>query len=184
MTAIRMLMVMTALCGFIYPLAITVVAKWAFPRQAGGSLVLRDGHVTGSELIGRQYDDPRYFWPRPSATRPFPYNAAASSGSNLGPLSVERERARKARLRALREADPSNMAPVPEDLITASGSGLDPHISPAAAAFQAGRVARLRGIGREKIDELIRRRTTGRQFGFLGQPAVNVVLLNQDLDSL
>lgn len=182
MTSLRMLLVLTALCGFLYPLLTAALARLLFPAQAGGSLIVRDGRVAGSELIGQQFDDPRYFWPRPSATPSFPYNAAASAGSNHGPLNPALREAMDRRREALRSADPDNTAPVPLDLLTASASGLDPHISPEGAAWQAGRVARLRGMPRQRVEELIRRHTRLRQFGILGEPVVNVLLLNQDLD--
>lgn len=184
MTVVRMFLVLTALCGFIYPLAMTGVAQLLFPAQAGGSRIVRDGQVAGSELIGQQFDDPRYFWSRPSATSPFPYNAAASSGSNYGPLNPTRQKMMGVRRAALEAVDPGNTAPVPIDLLTASASGLDPHISPEAAAYQAGRVSRLRGLSRNRIEELIRRHTEQRQFGLLGEPRVNVLALNSELDSL
>jgi K+-transporting ATPase ATPase C chain len=182
MAAIRMSLVLTVVCGLLYPLAVTTCARLLFPRQASGSLVIREGRVTGSELIGQQFEDPRYFWGRPSATPSFPYNGAASSGSNLGPRNPDRQKAVEARREALRAADPSNTAPIPIDLLTASGSGLDPHISPEAAAYQASRVARLRGLDRGQVEELVRRHTASRQFGILGQRVVNVLLLNQALD--
>jgi potassium-transporting ATPase KdpC subunit len=182
MTAIRMILLWTVICGVVYPLAITGVAQVLFPKQARGSRLMDGGRVTGSELIGQPFEDPHYFWPRPSATPQFPYNAAVSSGSNLGPLHPERQKLMTARREALRAADPGNVAPVPIDLWTASASGLDPHISPEAAAYQAGRVARLRGIPRTRVDDLVRRHTAPRQLGFLGEPSVNVLLLNRDLD--
>lgn len=184
MTAIRMMLALTALCGVLYPLAMTGLAKVLFPRQAAGSLVVRSGRVKGSELIGQQFDDPSYFWSRPSATPSFAYNAVASSGSNFGPKHPARRQAMDARRDALLAADPLNTAAIPVDLLTSSGSGLDPHISPEAAAYQVGRIARLRGVDRSRVEELIRRHTASRQFGVLGEPVVNVVLLNQDLDRL
>lgn len=184
MTAIRMLLVMTVLCGLIYPLAITGVAQVLFPHQAHGSLIVRDGRVLGSELIGQHFEDPRYFWGRPSATPLFPYNALASAGSNLGPNNPARKQAIEERRKALRALDPTNTAEIPLDLLTASASGLDPNISPEAAAYQVSRVARVRGLDREKVEALVRRHTTPRQFGFLGEPVVNVLLLNRDLDRL
>lgn len=182
MTAIRMMIVLTALCGLVYPLAMTVCAKLLFPRQASGSLLVHEGKVWGSELIGQHFEDPRYFWGRPSATPSRPYNAALSSGSNLGPKSPALARAMEERRQALLAADPTNRAEAPADLLTASASGLDPHISPEAAQFQAGRVARLRGLGADQVRELVRRHTAPRQFGILGEPVVNVLLLNRDLD--
>ena len=182
MTAIRMILFMTALCGLVYPLVMTGAARLLFPAEADGSRLIGGGRVTGSELIGRQFDDPRSFWSRPSATGPVPYNAAASSGSNYGPLNPNLRKRVEERRDALRAADPGNSAPVPIDLLTASGSGLDPHISPEAAEFQVGRVARLRDLDPDKVRELVRRHSTPRQFGILGQPVVNVLLLNQDLD--
>ncbi len=184
MIAIRMILVLTALCGLVYPLVMTGAAQLLFPKQAGGSRIIRGDRVMGSELIGRQFDDPRYFWSRPSATATVPYNAEASSGSNYGPLNPNRRKRMEERRDALRAADPGDSAPVPIDLLTASGSGLDPHITPEAAAYQAGRIARLRGLAKDRVDELVRRHTRLRQFGVLGEPVVNVVLLNQDLDQL
>jgi K+-transporting ATPase ATPase C chain len=184
MTAIRMLLVMTVLCGLIYPLAITVVAQVLFPHQAHGSLIVRDGRVLGSELIGQHFEDPRYFWGRPSATPLLPYNAVPSAGSNLGPNNPARKLAIEERRKALLAADPGNAAPVPADLLMASGSGLDPHISPEAALWQAGRVARLRGQDKRKIEDLVKQHIQPRQFGILGEPVVNVLLLNQALDRL
>lgn len=184
MTTVRMLLVMTILCGLIYPLAITGVAQVLFAHQAHGSRIVRDGRVLGSELIGRSFEDPRYFWPRPSATPSFPYNAAVSSGSNYGPKSPARQQAIADRRKALLAADPGNADPVPADLLMASGSGLDPHISPDAALWQAGRVARLRGEDRHRIENLVRQYIQPRQLGILGEPVVNVLLLNQALDRL
>lgn len=182
MTTIRMLLVMTVLCGLIYPLAITGAAHVLFAHQAHGSLVVRAGRVLGSELIGQNFEDPRYFWPRPSATPNFPYNPALSSGSNFGPKSPARQKAMADRRKALLESDPGNGAPIPADLLMASGSGLDPHISPEAALWQAGRVARLRGKEQRRIEDLVRQHIVPRQLGILGEPVVNVVLLNQALD--
>jgi len=182
--ALRLVAVLTVVTGLLYPLAITGVAQVLFSRQARGSLILRDGRVAGSELIGQHFEDPRYFWPRLSATSPAPYNPASSSGSNYGPLNADLKKAMDARRAALRAADPGNTAPIPIDLLTASGSGLDPHIGPEAANYQSARVARVRGIEPAKVAALIEKRTQGRQFGFLGQPVVNVLLLNRDLDGL
>ena len=182
--ALSMLLVFTLLTGVVYPLTVTGLAQLVFPHQANGSLIVRDGKVIGSELIGQYVDDPKYFWGRPSATSPFPYNAAASSGSNLGPTNPALLDAVKIRVAALRAADPDNEAPVPVDLVTASGSGLDPHITPAAALYQAHRVARLRGLEENQVKDLVARSTEGRQFGFLGEPRVNVLKLNLALDAL
>jgi K+-transporting ATPase ATPase C chain len=182
--ALVLFVLLTVLTGVVYPLAVTVVAQTVFARQANGSLVFRGTDVAGSALIGQPFDDPKYFWGRLSATAPFAYNAAASSGSNLGPLNPALVDAVKARVDALRAADPDNHAPVPVDLATASGSGLDPHVSPAAAHWQVPRVARARGLDPATIDALVTRDTEGRQWGFLGEPRVNVLALNLALDAL
>ena len=182
--ALMMLVVLTVLTGVIYPLAVTGLAQLLFPNQANGSVIIRDGKVIGSELIGQYFDEPKYFWGRPSATSPFPYNAAASSGSNLGPTNPALIEAVKTRVEALRVADPGNAALVPVDLVTASASGLDPHISQAAALYQATRVARARGLQESQVKELIARHTEGRQFSILGEPRVNVLKLNLALDDL
>lgn len=173
---------MTALTGLVYPLAMTGLCEVLFPRQARGSLIVDHGRVEGSWLLGQPFSGPEYFWPRPSATTPGPYNSAASSGSNLGPLNAHLRKAMEDRRRALREADPGNPADIPIDLLTASASGLDPHISPAAAEYQASRVARLRGLDIAAVRALIAAHTEGRQWGFLGEPRVNVVALNRALD--
>lgn len=182
--ALTMLLLLTILTGLIYPLAVTGLAQLFFPDQANGSLIVREGKVIGSRLIGQSFDKPEYFWSRPSATVPFPNNAAASGGSNLGPTNPALIEAIKARIAALQAADPDNHDPIPVDLVTASGSGLDPHISPAAARYQLKRVARARGLDEDSVLELVRRHTEGCQFGLLGEPRVNVLALNLALDAL
>jgi potassium-transporting ATPase KdpC subunit len=182
--AVVMLVLMTVLTGVVYPLAVTGLAQLLFPAQANGSLLERDGKIVGSALIGQPFDDPKYFWGRLSATAPVAYNGGASSGSNLGPLSDALLDAARARIQALRAADPGNTQPVPVDLVTASGSGLDPHLSPAAARFQTARVARVRGLEPRAVEALVAEHTTGRQLGFLGEPTVAVLALNLALDSL
>ena len=182
-SALMMFFILTILTGVAYPLAVTGIAQLLFPHQANGSLIYKDGKPIGSMLIGQPFDDPRYFWGRPSATAPFPYNAAASSGSNLGPTNPALTEAVKARVAALKSADPGNDTPVPVDLVTASGSGLDPHISPAAAEYQARRVARARGREEAFVRTVVRQHTEGRQFGVLGETRVNVLALNLALDA-
>jgi potassium-transporting ATPase KdpC subunit len=182
--AFLMLLVMTILTGAVYPLVITGVAQLAMPRQANGSLIERGGKAVGSELIGQPFSDPKYFWTRPSGTAPFPYNAGSSSGTNQGPTNPALAEAVAGRIKALREADPGNSAPVPVDLVTASGSGLDPHISPAAAEYQVDRVARARNLDPQKVRALVADATQGRQLGFLGESRVNVLKLNLALDGV
>jgi len=174
---------LTALTGVAYPLIVTGIAQAAFPEQAAGSLVVRDGKPVGSSLIGQNFNDPKYIWGRPSATGPFPNNASASGGSNQGPLNPALADAVKGRIEALRAADPGNTASVPIDLVTASASGLDPHISVAAATYQAARVAKARNLPVQQVEQLIDKHTEGRLFGFLGEPRVNVLLLNLALDA-
>lgn len=180
--ALSLFAVLTVITGAVYPLAVTGVGKFIFPHQASGSLITVNGKTVGSELIGQNFSDPKYFWGRLSATGPYPYNAGASSGSNLGPLNSTLTDNMKARVDALRAADPDNNSPIPVDLVTAAGSGLDPHISPAAAAYQAARVAKIRGIDKAKIDAFIAQHTEDRQFGLFGEPRVNVLELNLALD--
>ncbi|MGH2543910.1 MAG: potassium-transporting ATPase subunit KdpC [Ardenticatenaceae bacterium] len=182
--AVVSLVLLTLLTGLVYPLVVTGIAQVVFPRQANGSLILRDGQSVGSSLIGQPFDEPGYFWGRLSATGPFPYNAAASSGSNLGPLNDALIETSQARIDALRAADPGNTAPIPVDLVTASGSGLDPHISPAAADYQVARVARERGLDEAAVRELVAEHTEGRTLGVLGEPRVKVLELNLALDTL
>ncbi|MBW8370883.1 MAG: potassium-transporting ATPase subunit KdpC [Thiobacillus sp.] len=182
--AALLLVLLTVLTGALYPALITGLAQTLFPGEANGSLIRQDGKIVGSALVGQPFSDPKHFWGRPSATGPVPYNAGASSGSNLGPLNPALEEAVKARIDALKAADPTQTAPIPVDLVTASGSGLDPHISPAAARWQAPRIARLRGISEAEVSRLIDGHTEGRQLGLLGEPRVNVLSLNLALDRL
>jgi potassium-transporting ATPase KdpC subunit len=182
--ALISLLIFTILTGLLYPLAVTGLAQLVFPRQANGSLILRNGRIAGSTLIGQQFDNPKYFWGRLSATGPYPYNAAASSGSNLSPTNPALLDNVKARIAALKAADPANTQPIPVDLVTASGSGLDPHISVAAALYQLARVARARGLSETAVRALVDRYTQGRTFGFLGEPRVNILELNLALDGV
>ncbi len=188
--AFMILLLFTLITGVIYPLAVTGLAQVIFPKQANGSIIYQNGKPVGSELIGQQFDDPKYFWGRLSATGDFPYNAfnaatlTGSSGSNYGPLNPALFKATQARIDALKAADPSNTAPIPVDLVTASGSGLDPNISIAAAYYQVHRVAQSRGLTDESVKALVDKYTQGRQFGFLGEPRVNVLELNLALDEL
>jgi potassium-transporting ATPase KdpC subunit len=180
--ALRMLVILTLVTGVAYPLLTTGIAQVAFPRAANGSLIDSGGKTVGSALLGQPFDDPRYFWSRPSATSPYPYNGAASSGSNQGPTNPALADAVKGRIAALREADPGNTAPVPIDLVTASASGLDPHISVAAAQYQVARVARARNVPADAVRKAVDQATEGRTFGLLGEPRVNVVKLNLALE--
>jgi K+-transporting ATPase ATPase C chain len=178
------LLLLSVLTGIVYPLVVTGVAAACCAQAAGGSLIVRGDRLVGSSLLGQPFDDPKYFWPRPSATTPQPYNGNASGGSNLGPLNPQLTEAVRARVAALRAADPGNLAAVPVDLVTASGSGLDPHISLAAAQFQAARVARVRGLPLARVEALIAAHREGRLAGVIGEPRVNVLELNLALDAL
>ena len=181
-TAILSLLVLTFVTGIAYPLVVTGLAQLLFPTAANGSVLVRDGKPVGSALIGQPFSDARYFWGRPSATAPFPYNGAASGGSNLGPTNPALADAVTQRIAALRAADPGNTKPVPIDLVTASGSGLDPQISPAAAEFQIERVARARGMRVDEVRKLVASATQKRQWRIFGEPRVNVLQLNLALD--
>ena len=180
--AMSLFVLLTMITGVVYPLAVTGAAKLAFPEQAAGSLIVKDGKAVGSSLIGQNFTDPKYFWGRPSATSPMPYNGSGSGGSNQGPLNPALVDAVKGRVEALKAAEPGNALPVPVDLVTASASGLDPHISVAAAQYQAARVGRVRGVAADALATLIERHTEGRLFGLLGEARVNVLELNLDLD--
>lgn len=182
--ALVLFIALTLLTGLAYPLAVTGIGQALFPAQAAGSLLLRDGQPVGSSLIGQHFSDPKYLWGRPSATSPTPYNASASGGSNLGPLNPALADAVEARIAALRSADPGNTGPVPIDLVTASGSGLDPHLSAAGAQYQAARIARVRQLPLQTVQQLIDSHTEGRLFGLLGEPRVNVLQFNLALDAL
>lgn len=182
--AIVTILMFTVITGLLYPLLVTGLAQVVFPGKANGSLLKKDGRVVGSELIGQPFSNPKYFWGRLSATSPFAYNAGASSGSNYGPLNPALLDAVKKRVQDLRAADPENTQPIPVDLVTASGSGLDPHISMAAAQYQISRVARSRGMSEEQVHSLLDQYTEGRQFSFLGEARVNVLELNLALDEM
>lgn len=182
--AVTLFILLSIVTGLLYPLLVTGIGQALFPKQAAGSLIERDGQRVGSRLIGQHFTDPKYFWGRPSATSPYPNNAAASGGSNLGPLNPALQQAVESRIEALRDADPGNTAPVPVDLVTASASGLDPHISPAAAEYQVARVARARGLAPEIVRKWVGQQTEDRQWGIFGEPRVNVLELNLALDQL
>lgn len=181
--AISLFVMLSVVTGVAYPMLVTVLAQALFPREAEGSLLTRDGSLVGSRLVGQNFTDPKFFWGRPSATGGWPNNALASGGSNLGPTNPALMAAIAARVATLRAADPGNAAPVPLDLVTASGSGLDPDISPAAARYQAARIARARGLAPALLERLIARHTQPRELGFLGEPRVNVLALNLALDA-
>jgi potassium-transporting ATPase KdpC subunit len=182
--ALLLFVVLTLLTGVVYPLAVTGVAQLVFPARANGSLIMDGGKAVGSELIGQPFSSPKYFWGRPSATSPQPYNGTASGGSNQGPTNPALVDAVKDRVAALRTADPGNKAPVPIDLVTASGSGLDPHISPAAAYYQVSRVARARGIAEDSLRKLVAQQTQSPWLGLFGEGIVNVLQLNRELDKM
>ena len=182
--ALSLFVVLTVVTGIAYPFAVTGIGKLAFPDQAAGSLIVKDGKPVGSLLIGQNFSEPRYFWGRLSATSPQANNASASSGSNLGPLNPALQDAVRGRIGALKAADPANRAPIPVDLVTASASGLDPHISPAAAAYQINRVAQARQLDAKAVRDVVAKHSEGRQFGIFGEPRVNVLQLNLALDAL
>jgi K+-transporting ATPase ATPase C chain len=182
--ALVLFLVMTVLTGIVYPFAVTGLAQLLLHDQAEGSLLMAEGHAVGSKIIGQSFSDPKYFWSRPSATAPQPYNGIASGGSNQGPLNPALTDAVKARIDALKAADPTNTRPIPVDLVTASASGLDPDISIAAARYQAARVARVRGLDAAAVQSLIDAHAHTRLLGFLGEPRVNVLELNLALDAL
>jgi K+-transporting ATPase ATPase C chain len=183
-TAIILIVLLTCVTGLLYPLAVNGVAQLVFPAKANGSLLKKNGRTLGSELIGQPFSNPKYFWGRLSATEPYPYNAASSSGSNYGPLNPALLDAVKKRVQDLKAADPQNRQPIPVDLVTASASGLDPHISVAAAHYQISRVARARGMSEGTVRSIVGQYTKGRQLGFLGEPRVNVLQLNLALDEM
>jgi K+-transporting ATPase ATPase C chain len=181
---IAVFLMLTLITGVVYPLVVTGIVHVAFPHQADGSLIVNGDKIIGSELIGQSFDDRKYFWGRPSATSAFPDDSSSSSGSNFGPTNPDQLKAVSDRVKALRDADPGKKDPVPIDLVTASASGLDPQISPAAAEFQVSRVARVRGLSQDKLRQIVAANTEGRTFGFLGEPRVNVLQLNLALDAL
>jgi len=182
-SALTVFVLLTVLAGFVYPITVTLIAQAAFPHQANGSLLTRDGKTVGSELIGQYFDEPRFFWSRPSATSPIKYDASASSGSNLAPTNPDFLKDLRERVKIIRAAHPDRSEPVPADLVTASASGLDPHISPAAAEYQVTRVARSRGLSDEAVRKLVADHTEARTFGALGEPRVHVLKLNLALEA-
>jgi K+-transporting ATPase ATPase C chain len=182
--AITIFLLLTLVTGVAYPVIVTAIAQVLFPRQANGSVLERQGKTVGSELIGQPFDDPRYFWSRPSATTPFPYNSKSSTGSNLGPTNPDQLKAVKERIDTIRQAHPEQKGLVPADLVTASGSSLDPHISPAAAEYQVERVAKARSLPVSRVRQLVADHTEGRTLRVLGEPRVNVLQLNLALDEL
>lgn len=182
-SAIMVFAILTIITGVLYPLLVTGIARTFFREKANGSLIYKDGKMVGSSLIGQQFDDPKYLWARPSATSPVPYNSGSSSGSNIGPSNPLLLEAVKARIEKLRAADPENKTPIPIDLVTSSASGLDPHISLAGAYYQTPRIARKRGLSLNIVKNIIDRNTDGRLFGLIGEPVVNVLKVNMDLDS-
>ena len=182
--AVVSLLLMVVITGAAYPLVVTAIGHVVFPHRSHGSLIVRGDQIVGSELIGQPFESPKYFWPRPSATDPVPYNAGASTGSNLGPANPTLMQTVQERVAKLKAADPNNDQTIPVDLVTASGSGLEPYISPAAAQYQVSRVARARGLPAEQVQQLVRENTWDRQWGLLGQPRTNVVTLNLALDRL
>jgi K+-transporting ATPase ATPase C chain len=181
--AITLFVLLSVITGIVYPMAVTGIAQSVFPGAAKGSLIIKDGKPVGSKLIGQNFVDPKYFWGRPSATSPQPYNGTASGGSNQGPLNPALVDAVKGRIDALKAADPDNKLPIPADLVTASASGLDPHISPAAAQYQVARVAKTRKLSAPVVAALVEKYTENRQWGIFGEPRVNVLALNLALDS-
>jgi K+-transporting ATPase ATPase C chain len=181
--ALLSFVLLTLITGVLYPLAVTGIGNIFFRKQAEGSLMIKAGKAVGSELIGQPFDAPEYLWGRPSATTPV-FNASSSSGSNYGPMNADYLMTVKDRIKTLKDADPSNPAPVPVDLVTASGSGLDPHVSPAGAYYQIARIARERGIAKEEVKKIIDQNTQSRFLGLLGEPAVNVLKVNLDLDEV
>ncbi len=182
--AFILLVLLTLLTGLIYPVLVTAIAQILFPWQTNGSLIIQDNKIIGSQLIGQSFTDNRYFWGRPSATTPFPYNGINSSGSNLGPMNPDLLKTVKNRITLLHQADPSNLSPIPIDLVTASGSGLDPDISPYAAVYQIPRIAKARGLSELQLKKIIDDCTTPRAFGILGEPRINVLFLNLALENL